>query len=178
MKSILVLYQKLIKYVKIWRFILQKNSIIDSSTTIWKYTYIWYWCSITKSSIWNYCSIANNVLIWWGEHDVNRISLNSIFYDNQRETLTKWDVTIWNDVWIWNWVIVRRWVKIWNGAVIWANSFVNKDIPPYGIAVWTPAKVIKYRFDKKKIQAIEKSKRWEYDPKNAKMIFKSIYENE
>lgn len=166
--------QKLKWYLRMIKFILQKNSIVDSSTTIWKHSYIWYRCSITKSSIWNYCSIANNILIWWGEHDINRISLNSIFYDNQRETLTKWDVIIGNDVWIWNWVIVRRWVKIWNWAVIWANSFVNHDIPPYAIAVWSPAKVIKYRFDEWKQKAIEKSKRWEYEPEIAKNIIKSM----
>ena len=109
-----------------------------------------------------------------GEHDTKRISLNSIFYESPRETLTKWEVIIWNDVRIWNWAIIRRWIKIGNWAVIWANSFVNKDIPPYAIAVWTPAKVIKYRFSEQKIQIIEKSKRRNYEIKESKEIFYKI----
>ena len=97
-----------------------------------------------------------------------------MFYENPWETLTKWDVIIWNDVWIWNGVIIRRWVKIWNGAVVWANSFVNKDIPPYSIAVGSPARIIKYRFKDKEIQAIEESERWNYNPKEAGFILSSL----
>lgn len=167
-------FKKIKKYLSIYKLKKQKNSIIDFSTTIWKYTYIWYRCWITKSYIWNYCSIANNVLIGGGEHDINRISLNSMFYDSPRETLTKWDVIIWNDVWIWNWVTIRRWVKIGNWAVIWANSFINKNIPPYAIAVGSPAKIIKYRFDDDKIKKIEESQWRNYEPNEAKEIFKTL----
>ena len=36
-------------------------------------------------------------------------------------------------------------VRIGEGSIIGANSFVNKDIPPFSIAGGLPAKVIKYR---------------------------------
>lgn len=38
-------------------------------------------------------------------------------------------------------------VRIGDGAVIGAGATVLSDIPPFAIAVGTPAKVIKYRFD-------------------------------
>lgn len=40
------------------------------------------------------------------------------------------------------------------GAVIAAWAVVTKDIPPYAIAGWVPAKVIKYRFSEDKIKKL------------------------
>lgn len=54
-------------------------------------------------------------------------------------------ITIGDDVWIGRGVFIGKGVNIGRGAVIGANSVVVKDIPPYGVAVGAPAKVIKYR---------------------------------
>jgi maltose O-acetyltransferase len=54
-------------------------------------------------------------------------------------------VTIGEDVWLGASVKVMPGVTIGTGAVVGASSVVTKDIPPYGIAVGSPAKVIKYR---------------------------------
>jgi len=108
------------------------------------------------------------------EHDINKVSTNSIFYNNTYSELTKLDCTIWNDVWIWVDSIIRRWIQVGNWAVIWANSFVNKNIPPYAIVWWNPAKIIKYRFSEKKINEIENSNWWKYDYKEAKEIINNI----
>ena len=150
------------------------NTIISNDTKIWKYSYIWYNCWLTKVVIWNYCSIANNVSIWMWEHELNKISTNSIFYNNSYEDLTKNDCIIWNDVWIWVDSIIRRWVNIWNWAVIWANSFVNSDVPAYAVFAWSPAKIIKYRFNENIIKKIEKSNWWLYDKIKANNIINKI----
>lgn len=50
-----------------------------------------------------------------------------------------------SDVWIGANVSVLKGSKIKNGAVIGAGAVVNKTIESYGIAVGSPAKVIKYR---------------------------------
>ncbi len=171
---------KIIFYIKVklmkikYNINIMKSVKFDKETNIWKYTYIWYNTFITKTTIWNYCSIANNVSIGMWEHELSNISTNSIFYENAYEELTKKDCIIWNDVWIWVDSIIRRWVTIWNWAVIWANSFVNKDVPAYSIVVWNPAKVIKYRFNKKQIEKIEKSKWWKKNYKEAKEIINNI----
>lgn len=73
------------------------------------------------------------------------------------------NTTIWNDVWIWCNSIILPWVNIWNWVVIWAWSIVTKDIPDYAIAVWNPAKVVKYRFDENTINEITKSKWWDWN---------------
>ncbi|MFN3492397.1 MAG: acyltransferase, partial [Anaerolineales bacterium] len=54
-------------------------------------------------------------------------------------------VKIGNDVWLGGHVTVTQGVTIGEGAVIGANAVVTKDIPPYAVAVGSPAKVIKYR---------------------------------
>ena len=125
----------------------------------------------------NYCSIANNVSIGQGEHDLTKISTNSIFYDNAFTELTKGDCEIGNDVWIGVDSIIKRGIKIGNGAVIGANSVATKDVPPYTIVVGSPAKIIRYRFDESKIKLIEDSKWWTIPYSDAKKYFKIWKQN-
>ena len=54
-------------------------------------------------------------------------------------------VTIGNDVWIGRRVVILPGVTIGEGCIIGACSVVTKDIPPYSVAVGTPAKVIRKR---------------------------------
>lgn len=54
-------------------------------------------------------------------------------------------ITIGDDVWIGGHVIIKQGVKIGDGAIIGANSVVTKNIPPYKIAIGSPAVVIKDR---------------------------------
>lgn len=52
-------------------------------------------------------------------------------------------VHIEENVWIGEMVTILPGVQIGKGSIIGANSVVNKNIPPYSIAVGIPAKVIK-----------------------------------
>jgi len=52
-------------------------------------------------------------------------------------------VTIENDVWLGGNVVVLPGITIGQGSVIGAGSIVTKDIPPFSVAVGSPAKVIK-----------------------------------
>lgn len=153
---------------------IMKNCEIDAFSTIGNYNYIGNNCFITKANIGNYCSIANNVSIGPGEHNLSKISTNSIFYNEEYEALTKLNCTIKNDVWIGVDSVILRGVTIGNGVIIGANSVVNKDIPDFAIAVGSPAKVIKYRFKKNKINKILKSKWWESDIDYARKLMKDL----
>ena len=68
-----------------------------------------------------------------------------------------------SDVWLGSKANIVRGVKIGDGAVIGANSLVLEDIPPYAIAVGTPAKVIKYRFDEQTVDRLLKIRWWDWD---------------
>jgi len=52
-------------------------------------------------------------------------------------------VTIENDVWIGGNVVILPGITIGQGSVIGAGSVVTKDIPPFSVAVGSPARVIK-----------------------------------
>ena len=52
-------------------------------------------------------------------------------------------VTIGKDVWIGGNVVILPGITIGQGSVIGAGSVVTKDIPPFVVAVGSPAKVIK-----------------------------------
>lgn len=152
----------------------QTGTEIDLETEIGSYSYIGRNCNITKSNIGNYVSIANNVSIGQGEHVLSNLSTSSLFYDEAYSALTKEKCIIENDVWLGVDSIVLRGVTVGNGAVIGANAVVTKDVPPYAIVVGSPARVIKYRFDKDKIDMIINSKWWEESPEEAKKIFERL----
>ncbi len=61
-----------------------------------------------------------------------------------QDTVSK-GIRIGDDVWIGSHSTILDGVTIGKGAVIGAGAVVNKDIPPYSVAVGVPAKVIKER---------------------------------
>lgn len=58
---------------------------------------------------------------------------------------------------------IKRGVTIGDGAVVGAKSVVTKDVPPYAIAVGSPARVVKLRFDEKLVERFLKLQWWRYD---------------
>jgi len=69
-----------------------------------------------------------------------------------------------HDVWIGARVFVKKGVTIGNGAVIGAGSVVTRDVPPYAIAVGSPARVLRYRFDEATREQVEALQWWRYAP--------------
>lgn len=54
-------------------------------------------------------------------------------------------VIVEDDVWIASNCTIGKGVRIGTGSIIAANSFVNKDVPPYSIVGGVPAKILKMR---------------------------------
>ncbi len=128
-----------------------------------------------------FCSIASNCHIGLGDHTLDMVSTSPLFYSAHsllpenfltenipmpEQTIgdTKYKVMIGNDVWMGYNVCVKEGVTIGDGAIIGAKSLVTRDIPPYAIAVGTPARVIKYRFTPEQIQKLLEIKWWDQDP--------------
>ena len=59
-----------------------------------------------------------------------------------------------NDVWIGDGVVIMPGCRIGQGAIIGANSVVTKDVAPYTICAGAPARVVKMRFTKIKLNAL------------------------
>lgn len=106
-------------------------------------------CSINDYSriVSNYgCFIGNNVMI--GEL-VSILDVDHVVDQSEIPMRTQGfvgaPVVVEDDVWIGRGVAILKGVRIGKGAVIGANAVVNRDIPPYSIAVGVPARVVKIR---------------------------------
>lgn len=131
-------------------------------------SYIGDYTVVINSTIKKFASISWGVTIGPEEHDYKRLTNHSFLYSLKSFELTphkhyspfEKDCTIGNDVWIGCNSTILRGVIIGDGAVIGANSLVTKDVPPYAIAVGSPAKIIKYRFEEPVIKALLELKWW------------------
>ena len=102
-----------------------------------------------------------------------RISECRIFRDVYFEDADKADnsivtkpgkTVIGHDVWVGYGAYIRNGVTIGDGAVIGARSVVTKDVPPYGVVVGHPAKIVKYRFEEPMIERLMTLKWWRFAP--------------
>ena len=91
-------------------------------------------------------TIEDKVLI---AANVQLISNNHDPYD--RDVLTCKPIRIKYGAWVGAGATILPGVTVGKYAIVGANSVVSKDIPDYGVAVGTPAKVIKY-LDKEKFK--------------------------
>lgn len=79
----------------------------------------------------------------------------------EEDICTKGEIVIEEDVWIGSNSVILSGVKIGRGSVIGAGSIVTKDIPRYSVVAGNPAKIVKMRFSKIIINALEMSQWWE-----------------
>lgn len=161
------------------------NSLMSNVTVVNSYigegTYINDDSKILNSRIGRYCSIADNVCTVLGQHPISDFtSTHPAFYYDTTSQLnytfhkskalydckkmpageSQYNVVIGNDVWIGSHAIILGGVTIGDGAVIAAGAVVTKNVEPYSIVGGVPAKVIKYRFSKKKIEKLLIIKWW------------------
>lgn len=128
-------------------------------------------CSI-NGSIGRFCSIGNDVRSISGTHPITGyVSTSPVFYstrkqcgisfvtENTLEESVK-GVIIGNDVWIGSGVTLMDGVIVGDGSVIGAGAIVTHNVPPYGVVVGVPAKLIKYRFSEDKVKELLKRAWW------------------
>lgn len=148
------------------------NNIQES--TIDSYSYTSENCQIIYSNIGKFVNIASYVRLNPGQHPSSRATQHHMlyrremfgfgendlsFFDWRRET----KVEIGHDVWIGHNVTIMGGVTVHDGAVLGSGSIVTKDIPPYAIAVGNPARVIKYRFEQRVIEKLQKISWWNWN---------------
>ncbi len=126
------------------------------------------YCFHNPITIGSFCSIARGTSIQ--EYNHNWKTATTYFIRHRifnepygSDVVSKGKITIGNDVWIGAQCVILSGVTIGDGAVIAANSVVANDIPPYAIVGGSPAKVIKYRFERSVIDKLLEIKWWEWD---------------
>lgn len=129
-----------------------------------------------------YCSIASNVHYFGDTHPIEYVSTSPYFYNThfnggRREVKhpKRGNLEIGNDCWIgYGTIILNSCCKIGNGAIVGAGAVITKDVPPYAIVAGSPAKILRYRFDKETIALLEDSKWWEKTPEEVLLVYEYI----
>jgi hypothetical protein len=159
-----------------------QESIVDD------YSYTSENCQIIYSNIKKFVNIASYVRVNPGQHPTQNVTQHHMQYRKEmfgfgKDDLDFFDwrrekkVEISHDAWIGHNVTIMGGVKIGIGAVIGSGAIVTKDIPDFAIAVGNPARVIKYRFDEKTIEALKNIAWWDWDYEQIKLAiddFKDI----
>lgn len=113
-----------------------------------------------------YCSFADGVCIFNGNHPLNHLSLHPFFYNPklgyvEDEKITRRWIEIGHDVWVGRNAIITPSVRsIGNGAVIGAGAVVTKDVPDFAVVAGNPSRIVKFRFDPLTIDKINDLQWW------------------
>jgi acetyltransferase-like isoleucine patch superfamily enzyme len=144
-------------------------------TGVGKYTYgqgnvVLHYPKEANLKIGSFCSIADNCHIYLaGSHRIDRLTTypfghihQKVFnkFDGTGHPKPGRDVVIGNDVWIACNVTIMSGVTVGDGAVIALNSHVVKNVEPYSLVGGNPARLIRYRFEKKIIDKLLAIKWW------------------
>lgn len=135
------------------------------------------------TSIGRYCSMAKSLRAMNRNHPLEYKSMHAFFFNPalkycSEDKINYIPLKIGNDVWIGHNAIIMPNVKnIADGAVIAAGAVVNKDIPPYAVAVGNPARVVRFRFSKEIIEELIASRWWEKSIEEIKPVIGEFTKN-
>jgi len=151
-------------YARLYRVTLFGNVTIGPSSSLWGPN-VYVEARVNPIEIGSFCSIARDVSLHGFGHDPSRITThyigrNVLGLPISEEIVSTGPIRIGHDVWIGSGVHVLPGVTVGTGAVIGAGSVVSRDVPPYAIAVGTPAAPVRCRFDDEIIARLLASEWW------------------
>ena len=82
-----------------------------------------------------------------------------------RDAVYKGPVRIGSDVWIGFGALILSGVTLGHGSVVGAGSVVASDVPPFGIAIGNPWKLLRKRFDEDIIEGLLRVRWWDWEPR-------------
>lgn len=147
---------------------LHKNTKLFSSR-LGRATYI-AGANLSNVTTGKFCSIGQGARLGLGRHPTNFLSTHPAFYSIGPQTqlrisqfptfVEEKPIVLGNDIWIGADSLIMGGITIGDGAIVGAGSIVTKDIPAYAIAVGSPAKIARYRFDEKTIALLLRMQWW------------------
>lgn len=153
------------------RAIIRRGAEIYADVVLGDYSYISGPRTYVEAArIGKFCSIARQVVIGPGDHDLTSVTTHpfpiSPVYGGltrlAKKEVQKSAPVIGNDVWIGINSIIMRGVTIGDGAVVAANSVVTRDVAPYTIVGGVPARFLKCRFPQNVAEALQRSRWWDW----------------
>lgn len=123
-----------------------------------------------KSSVGNFCSIADGLRVFRRNHPANFLSQHPFFYNHGLGLLIKDSIelvqdnplSIGNDVWIGSCVTILPGCKrIGDGAIVGAGSVVTKDVPSFAVFAGNPARLVRDRYSPEVRDLVERTRWWD-----------------
>ena len=157
---------------------LNRLSQIGPNATVGKYFGMNENSFVARATVGAFCAIGARTAINPFNHPVDWLSIHEFQYHprsfdwvpeyNDFARLERTPdmfrhVVIGNDVWTGHNVNILPGVSVGDGAIIGAGSVVTKDLPPYAIAVGSPAQVRRLRFDERTIERLLRLKWWDLE---------------
>lgn len=149
---------------------LTRTTTIEAGTEIGSHTTIMGTASIGgfgQITIGRWCAIGHDFIAVSSDHDWRYPNMNFHLYDElgiERRKLVKAPVNIGSACWIGDRVTVLAGADIGTGSVIGAASLVNSEIPPFSIAVGSPARVLRPRFNAEVTEMLLELAWWDWEP--------------
>jgi acetyltransferase-like isoleucine patch superfamily enzyme len=138
---------------------------------------------VNNSLIGRYCTFGARISVGAFSHPTNWLSIHEFQYRDTSniygDSILEGGVNIapknaqtqiGNDVWIGDNACVRAGTKIEDGVIVGMGAVVTADVPPYAIVGGSPARVLRYRFDKAVITALLELKWWELEMNDLKNV--------
>ncbi|MEG0076896.1 DapH/DapD/GlmU-related protein [Anaerorhabdus sp.] len=139
-----------------------------------KFSYTGEYCILQNVIVKNYANIAAMVRIGATDHPIERPTLHHFTYRRKMFGLADEDdieffnerkarkTIIGHDTWIGHGAIIKPGITLGNGCVVGSGAVVTKNVEPYAIVVGNPARILKYRFTTRQIEALEKIAWWNW----------------
>lgn len=84
-------------------------------------------------------------------------------------------IQIGNDVWLGENVIITNYSNIGNGVIAGAGAVITKDVPDYAIVAGVPARIIRYRYLPKEIEALKQIAWWDWTDEEIRERYDDFY---
>lgn len=84
-------------------------------------------------------------------------------------------IKIGNDVWLGRNVVITNGANVGNGVIAGAGAIITKDVPDYAVVGGIPAKIIRYRYSKEQIDALNKIQWWNWSDDEIRERYDDFY---
>jgi phosphonate metabolism protein (transferase hexapeptide repeat family) len=154
-----------------WTAVGARTSIAESA--LGDYSYVVSDCQVIYSQIGKFCSIAAQSRLNPGNHPLERVAMHHFTYRSASYGMgaddpnffgwrRKHQVVLGHDVWIGHGAVVLPGVTIGTGAVVGAGAVAAHDVPPFAVAVGVPARIVRFRFDDRRIARLLALAWWDW----------------
>lgn len=84
-------------------------------------------------------------------------------------------IRIGNDVWLGKNVIIVNGSNIGNGVIAGTGAIITKDVPDYAVVTGVLARIIRYRYTKEQIEALNKIAWWNWTDEKIRECYDDFY---